>query len=180
MRSLRTQRLADGTDCVPVASGERHPEHAIQHGQIADDLHVAPVHADDEAVIARDDFQEPPTLGREIHGQGRYQTRASGQDAHETDNIGSHGKTGEIVLRQQPDDLTALTDHHFGFERKPAFDFSAQLGSAHAPPDHERAGRPDVDEAEMPKLFSELSRPKGPVTADVETPQKNDECHEES
>jgi hypothetical protein len=68
-----------------------------------------------------------------------------------------------------------MTNDDFGVERKPSADFSAQLGTANTLPDDERACRPNVDDIEASKLFGKLGRSEGSVTADVESPQENNE-----
>jgi hypothetical protein len=53
----------------------------------------------------------------------------------------------------------------------------AELGPGDWPPDHEGARRADADGIEVFQLFGERCRPEGPVTADVDSSQKNHECH---
>jgi hypothetical protein len=50
------EHLADRRDGIPVARGHRYPKEAVDHAEIADDLHVAPVQAKDEPVLPREDF----------------------------------------------------------------------------------------------------------------------------
>ena len=44
-------------------------------------------------------------------------------------------------------------------------------------PDHERTCCADVDGIEVPQLFGERCRSEGPVTANVNAPQKYHKCH---
>ena len=83
-----------------------------------------------------------------------------------------------MILRHQPDNLPSLADHELGVKGKPAREFGAELRPGHWPPDHEGAGRTDADGTKVLQLFGEPGRPEGPVTADVDPSQKNDECHE--
>jgi hypothetical protein len=83
-----------------------------------------------------------------------------------------------MSLRHQPDNLTALADHHLGIKGKPAGKFGAKLGPGDGPTDHEGARRADVDGIEMLQLFGEPGRLEAPVTTDVHPSQKNHECHE--
>src|SRR5258706_1652500 len=58
-----TQHLGDRGDGVPVARGDRDSEEPVERAEIADDLHVAPVHAEDEQVFPREDLQQPLAAG---------------------------------------------------------------------------------------------------------------------
>ena len=84
----------------------------------------------------------------------------------------------EEVVTQKPDDLPALTDCDLGIEGKPVCDFSAQLRAADRLPDDKGTRRTDVDDIEVPQLLGERSWSEGSVTPDVETSQKDHECHE--
>jgi hypothetical protein len=84
----------------------------------------------------------------------------------------------ERIPGDQPDDFPALTDHDLGLKGQPARQFGAELRSADGLPDQEGARRADVDGIEVLQLFGESRRPEGPVTADVDPPQENHECHE--
>jgi hypothetical protein len=84
----------------------------------------------------------------------------------------------EKVVTQKPDDLPALADGDLGIEGKPVCDFSAQLRAADWLPDDKGTRRSDVDDIEVPKLLGERSWSEGSVTPDVDTPQKDYECHE--
>jgi hypothetical protein len=44
-------------------------------------------------------------------------------------------------------------------------------------PDHEGACRADVHDIEVCQLFGQFGRSEGSVPADINTPQKNHECH---
>jgi len=83
----------------------------------------------------------------------------------------------EKVVRQQPDNFSALANHDFGIEGKPAFDIDKQLRSPDWLPDYKGARRSDVDGIKVLQLLREHSGSKGSVTTDVDTSQKNDECH---
>ena len=80
-------------------------------------------------------------------------------------------------MRLQPDDISALANHDFGIEGKPAFDFNVQFRSPDWFPDYKGARRSDVDGIKVLLLLREHSGSKGSVTTDVDTPQKNDERH---
>ena len=58
-----SQHPGDRRDGVPVARGDRDPEEPVERAQVGDDLHVAPVHAEDEPVVAREDPHQPPPSG---------------------------------------------------------------------------------------------------------------------
>jgi len=45
-------------------------------------------------------------------------------------------------------------------------------------PDHEGARRTDVDRIKVLQLFGERRRSEGPVTTDIDSSQKNHQCHE--
>ena len=89
-----------------------------------------------------------------------------------------HRMVRETIVRHQPDDLPSLADHDLGIEGKPAYEFNAQLRAADWMTDHKGPRCADVDSIEMLQLFGELRRSKGSVTADVDAPHKNHECHE--
>ena len=172
-----TQHPGDRGDGIPVARGDRDPKEPVERAEVADGLHVAPVHAEDEPVVPREDLQQPLAAGRKAHGRRRRRAGAFGQDAHEADDVGSHGLVREMILRHQPDNLAALADHDLGIKGKPACQFGAELRPGDWPPDHEGARRADVDGIEVLQLFGERGRSEGPVTADVDPSQKNHECH---
>src|SRR5713226_7118769 len=54
-----TQYPGDRGDGIPVARGGRHPKEPVERAEVADHLHVAPVQAEDEAVVPRQDSQKP-------------------------------------------------------------------------------------------------------------------------
>jgi hypothetical protein len=82
-----------------------------------------------------------------------------------------------MILGNQPEDLAALADHDFRVERESARELCAEPRLRHRPPDHERAGCPDVDDIEVLQFLRERGGPEGPVTADIHASQKDDECH---
>ena len=49
-------------DGTPVAPGDRDPRELVERAEIADDLHVAPVQAEDEPVVPHENFQAPLLL----------------------------------------------------------------------------------------------------------------------
>ena len=100
-----------------------------------------------------------------------------GQQAHEADDVGPRRLTGEGFLRDRPQNLAALADHDLGCKWKPACEFHKDLRRCDRLPDHESAGSPDVDGIEVFQLSGERGGPEGPVTADVDPSQQNDECH---
>jgi hypothetical protein len=51
------QHLGDGGDGVPVACGDWDSKEPIDPAEVADDLHVAPVHAEEEPAFPREDLQ---------------------------------------------------------------------------------------------------------------------------
>jgi len=171
------QHLRDGGDGIPVARGDRYPEDAVQRAEIADGLHVPPVQPDDEPVLPRENSHQPLACGRKAYRHRRRRTRRVRQNAHETNDVGANGVGREKVVRHEPHDLPAVAEHDLGIERKPAGEFNAQLRAADWLPDHKGAGCADVDGVEMLQLFGERRRSKGSVTADVDPPQKNHECH---
>jgi hypothetical protein len=82
------------------------------------------------------------------------------------------------ILSRQPDDFGAFADHDLGNEWKPASQFISQLCAAYRLPNDERASGADVDGMKMPQAFREARRSEGSVTADVDAPEQNYECHE--
>ena len=139
---------------------------------------MAPVEPEDEPAIARENFQQPLAACRKADGQTRRRPGDSRQDTDKTHDVGANWMIREHILRQQPDNLAALADHDLGVEGKPALDFSPQLGAADGLADDKGARRPDVDRTEVAQLLRQRGRSEGSVTADIEAPQKNDECHQ--
>jgi len=127
--------------------------------------------------LARD-LQQPLAAGRKAHGHRGCGAGAFGQDTHEADDVRSHGLVREMIVRDQPDNLPALTDHDLGIKGKPAHQFGAELRPRDRLPDHEGARCTDADGIQVLQLFGERGRAEGPVTTDVESSQKNHECHE--
>jgi hypothetical protein len=123
------------------------------------------------------DLGESVPVARGDRGSKEPVERASGQDADEADDVRSHGLVREVILRQQPDDLAALANQDVGVGGKSACQFGVQLRSGHSPPEHEGAGRADVDGIEVRRLFGERGWPEDPATADVDSSQQNHECH---
>ena len=50
------------------------------------------------------------------------------------------------------------------------------MGLGDWPPNDQRAGRADIDGAQVLQCFGQLRRPESPVASDVDSSQKNDEC----
>src|SRR5205809_6549187 len=63
-----TQHPGDRGDGIPVARGDRDPKEPVERAEIADDLHVAPVHTEDEPVVPREDLQQPLAAERKRMG----------------------------------------------------------------------------------------------------------------
>ena len=138
---------------------------------------MAAVNSEDEPAVPRQDLQQPFAAGRKRHGHRRRRAGAFGKDAHEADNVGSHGLLREMILRHQSDNLAALADHDLGLKRKPAGQFGAELRAGDWPPDHEGTRRADVHGIKVFQLFGERGGSEGSVTAHVNASQKNHECH---
>ena len=92
-------------------------------------------------------------------------------------DVTAHRVVREDVAGHQAGDVPPLADDDVRIERKPAFEFKAQLRAADGLPDHEGTCRADVDGVEMRQLFGEPGRSEGPVTAYVHAPQQYHECH---
>ena len=54
-RPSAAYHLGDRGDGIPVACGDGYPEETVNRAEIADDLHVAPIHAKDETILSRED-----------------------------------------------------------------------------------------------------------------------------
>jgi hypothetical protein len=178
IRPSFTQDPRDRGHRIPVSRGNWYPKEPVEGAEIADDFHVAPVHADDEPVVFHEDFQQPCSAGRKAHGQRRRPAGASGHNAYEADDVRSHGLVGEMILRQQPDNLATLTDHDLRIKRKPGYELGAELRRGDRLSDHEGARCANVDRVQMLQLFGERCRSEGPVTTHVDASQKNYEGQE--
>ena len=88
------------------------------------------------------------------------------------------GPVREMIVRHQPDNLATLADRDRRLKGKPGCQFGAQLRLGDRSPDHEGARCADVDGIEVLQLSRERGGPEGPVATDVDTSQKNHECHE--
>jgi len=172
------QHICDRSDCIPIACGDRYPEDPIQRAEIVDHLHVAPVQAEDEPLLPREDFHQPLSGGGKTHRHRWRQTGALRQDTHETDDVGTCWMVREDVVRKQLHDVSSLADHNLGIEGKPPCELSAQLRVEDRLPDHKSPRRANVDGLEVLQLCGERSGSKRSVTADVNAPQENHECHE--
>lgn len=60
------EHLGDRDDGIPVARRRRDPKEPVQRAKVADDLHVAPVYAEDEPVVPGEDLQQPLAARRKI------------------------------------------------------------------------------------------------------------------
>src|SRR5512141_2843139 len=67
-RSAVTQHLGDGGDGIPVPRRDWNSKEPIERAKVADDLHVAPVHAEDEPAVPRENLQQPLAAGWKAHG----------------------------------------------------------------------------------------------------------------
>lgn len=137
---------------------------------------MAPVYAENELVLPRQDLQQPLAAGRKRYGHRRRRAWAFGEDAYEANDVRSYGMVPERILRHEPDDLAALADHDLAIKGKPACQFLKEFCSLNGTPDHERARRTDVDGIEVFQLFGECRRSEGPVPANVNPFQKNNDC----
>ena len=64
-RDARIQESSNRGDGIPVAGGDWDPKEAVECADVADSLHLAPVPAEDEPVIPRDDLQQFPSSSEE-------------------------------------------------------------------------------------------------------------------
>ena len=135
------------------------------------------VHAEDEPVLPREDLQQPRATLWKAHRCRWYRAGVPGQDAHEADDVGSYGLIREMTLRHQPENVPSVADHNLGIKGKPAGQCSAQSRLRHWPPDHKGTRGADVDDIELCQFLGEHGGSEGSVTADVDAPQKNHECH---
>src|SRR5439155_3744914 len=60
---------------IPVARRDRYPKEPVERAEVADNLHVAPVHAEDEPVLPRQNLQQPRTAGRKAHRHRWHRAR---------------------------------------------------------------------------------------------------------
>ena len=177
-QSCLVQHPGDGGDGVPVARGGRRPEDPVERAEIADDLHVAPVDAEDEPVVPREDFSSHvPVEGRTRGSDGVTRGRWDNTLTKRT----MSGRTGWAAKCVQDISLAMSRPSQIAIcasNGTLACQFSAELGPGDRPPNHEGARRADVDGIEVLQSFGERTWPEGPVTADVHASQKNHECHE--
>ena len=86
---LAFQNPHDRKDCVPVACGRRHTEQLVHLAEIADRFHVATIHSKDETVLRCDYSHEPLPPWRKRASNISRAAAVSGQDAHESNDIGA-------------------------------------------------------------------------------------------
>ena len=113
-------------------------------------------------------LQQPLAGGRKAHGHRRRRV-----GTFRTENVGSHGLVREMILRHQPDDLATPADRR-SRPRLLRCQFGAELRGGDWP--REGACRTDVG-VEVLQLLDEHGGSEGPVTADVDSSQKNHKCH---
>jgi hypothetical protein len=82
-----------------------------------------------------------------------------------------------MIVRRQPDNLSALADQDLGSKRQAASQLGPELRPRDRLSDHEGAGRTDVYDIEMLQLCGQGTWSEGPVTSDVHPSQKYHECH---
>jgi hypothetical protein len=79
---------------------------------------VTTVHAEDEATLGREDPHEPLVARRKRDRNGDDRTGGFRQDAHEPDDIRARGLGLERVLLLQAEEVAALAERDFRFERQ--------------------------------------------------------------
>jgi hypothetical protein len=73
--------------------------------------------------------------------------------------------------------LATSADDDFGLEWQSALEFHPKLALANGPANYEGSRRTNVDYVVAFQLLGEHGWPDGPVSADVDASQENNECH---
>ena len=169
------QHHGNRRDGTPAAGRHRHAEQPVKRTEVADDLNVPPVLTEHETVVPGEDSQQPSPLGRKADWQRWLGAGVFGQDADEASQVRAHRLARERIVRNHPQKPSALADDNFRCKRKPAGEFSAEATLGDWLTDHERPSRPDVDYIEVSQLLREYGRPKGPVAANIDAAEQDNQ-----
>src|SRR5947208_6307931 len=174
---LAFQNPHDRNDCVPIACRRRHANQFVDLAQIADRLHVTAVHSEDESVSRPDNSQQPLPTRRKCDGNGSRDAAGLRQDAHESNDIRARRPRSKRMLRLQTDDIAAVTQHDFRFERQLSEQCGTEPGSTAGFANDKRAGSTHIHDTIIAQLSCEDAGAKRPVPAHIDTPEENDESH---
>ena len=157
-RCLRTQNLPDP-------------------GEVPDGPHLATVKAKHKAVLDTNDADTPPALGGKVQREGRRGWPPPLHETHEGYDSRSRGVTSERVLCDKPEDVGSAADHDRRFEWQSASYLCPKIPAGDLVPSDQRTGRTHVDDIELLQGLCQHARTKGSVPADVDSLEKNHECH---
>ena len=137
--------------------------------QEPDGLHVSAVETESKPPSNGDEPNQPIVSSRHVNRKRNWHASSLGQNAHKADYVGARGLADKRLAWRQFKDLIGRADHHFGFERKPAKKFLAQLGLADRFPNDKSSCGTDVYYAEFGHLIGEGAGTESPVPANVHT-----------
>ncbi len=176
---VSSQNPHDRHDRVPIPRRRRHTEQFVDLPEVADRFHVTTVHTEDKSISHCEDSQKPLPVAWKCDRYGRPNAAILGQDAHESNNVRSYRLGPERILRLQADEITAIAEHKFRFERQLPEHFRAQLRSRSRLSNDQCACGADVDDIVSAQFPREDTWAKRPVSADIDPSQENNESHTE-
>src|SRR5207244_1628920 len=84
---------------------------------------------EDEAVLRRDNSQQPRPTWRKCDWKGSPDPAGFRQDAHESNHVRARRLSSKRILRLQADKIAAVAEHDFRFEWQLPEQCSTELGS---------------------------------------------------
>jgi hypothetical protein len=83
--------------------------------------------------------------------------------------------TRERIAGRQAKHVTAVADHHVSFEWQSTRDFCAEFRSRDRPSNHKGSSGANVHDIEVLQLLRQDARAKGPVPANVDAFEENNQ-----
>src|SRR2546427_490783 len=163
--------------CVPIPCRRRYAAQFVDLAKIADRFHVTTVHSEDEAVFRRDNSQQPRPTWRKCDWNGSPDPAGFRQDAHESNNIRARRLGSKRILRLQTDKIAAVAEHDFRFEWQLPEQCSTELCSRSRLANDKCARSTHIHDIIVAQFSCEDAWTKGPVPANIDTPEEDNESH---
>src|SRR5439155_25913663 len=174
---LAFQDSHDRNDCVPAPCRRRRTEQFVDLAETADCFHVTTVHSEHESILRCHNSHEPLAAGRNSDWNGSRDAAGFRKDAHESNDIRAFGLGSKRVFDLHADEIACVAEHHFRFEWQLPEQFSTELCSRSRFTNDKRACATHIDDIKAPQLFCEEGWAKRPVSANIDTAEKNNERH---
>jgi len=173
----RFEALYDRGDGIPVPGNDRHAEESIHRAEVPYGRHLASVEAEEKSAFSGENSHKPSSVPGKIEGKAGRPPRPSGQNTHETNDVGGYRRFPERMNGSRAAKLAATADDDVGLEWQSALEFHPKLALADGPSNYEGPRGTNVDDVVAFQLPCEQGWPDRPVSADVDASQENDECH---